>query len=116
MRSPAAADLAAARAVLERLGVSPHDLVGENAISHAPVPTFAEFVPTVSQAVGESTRNLYRTYWDRVVSLWGDREIDEPTPTEITALVEVTMTRAVVRRNGRGGRSAGEHMVAALRC
>nr|WP_030466861.1 site-specific integrase [Lentzea aerocolonigenes] len=116
MQRPDAADLAAARAVLERLGVTPEDLLDAQQAPCEHVPTFAEFVPVVATAVSDGTRRLYGIYWARVVTLWGTRTLDEPTATEIAALVESTKSRAVVRRNSRGGRSAGEHMVAALRC
>ncbi|GIF45834.1 hypothetical protein Afe04nite_03730 [Asanoa ferruginea] len=46
----------------------------------------------------------------------GERRLDEPTPTEIEALRGRIQAGVVTRRNGRGGRSAAEHLVAALRC
>ena len=42
--------------------------------------------------------------------------IDEPRPSEIEQLRERVRAGVVVRRNARGGRSAAEHLVAALRC
>ena len=47
---------------------------------------------------------------------WGDRRLDEPTPSEIRQLMIYVKTHVVARRNARGGRSAEEHLVAALRC
>ncbi|MER7169635.1 hypothetical protein ABT336_26720 [Micromonospora sp. NPDC000207] len=47
---------------------------------------------------------------------WGHRRIDEPSPSEIERLAEEVKARVVIRRNGRGGRSAAEHLIAALRC
>ena len=38
------------------------------------------------------------------------------TASELKQLVETTRKNAIVRRNSRGGRSAAEHMVAAIRC
>ena len=63
-----------------------------------------------------STRRAYATYWRRVTDEWGDRRINEPTPTEIQRLCESQKPHVVTRRNARGGRSATEHLIAALRC
>jgi integrase/recombinase XerC len=38
------------------------------------------------------------------------------TPSEIERLAEYVKTHVVARRNARGGRSAAEHLIAALRC
>ncbi|HEX8005432.1 MAG TPA: hypothetical protein VF482_03290 [Trebonia sp.] len=56
------------------------------------------------------------TYWNRITGHWGDRRLDEPTPSEIRQLMAYVKTHVVARRNARGGRSAQEHLVAALRC
>src|SRR6266567_3246878 len=105
----------AALVLLERMGLSPADLT---AIPQArkPVPTFAEYVPVVSAAVSAGTRRAYGSYWNRVVDQWGARRLDEPTPSEIRQLMVYVKTHVVARRNARGGRSAQEHLVAALRC
>ena len=81
-----------------------------------PVPTFAEYVPVVSAAVSAGTRRAYGSYWNRITEQWGDRRLDEPTPSEIRQLMAYVKTHVVARRNARGGRSAQEHLVAALRC
>ena len=105
----------AALVLLERMGLSPADLA---AVPQArkPVPTFAEYVPVVSAAVSAGTRRAYGSYWNRVVDQWGGRRLDEPTPSEIRQLMAYVKTHVVARRNARGGRSAEEHLVAALRC
>jgi len=59
---------------------------------------------------------VYGSYWNRILDHWADRRLDEPTPSQIEQLVEYTKTHTVSRRNGRGGRGAAEHLVAALRC
>ena len=105
----------AALLVLERMGLSPADLAGVPQ-SRRPVPTFAEYVPVVSAAVSDGTRRAYGSYWNRVVEHWGGRRLDEPTPSEIRQLMTFVKTHVVARRNARGGRSAQEHLVAALRC
>lgn len=109
------ADLDAARLLLARLGVSAEDLLCTPA-NRAPVPTFAEYIPIVSAAVTDGTRRVYGSYWNRIENHWGHRRLDEPTPSEIKQLVEHIKTHVVARRNARGGRSAGEHLIAALRC
>lgn len=83
---------------------------------HQPLPTFADYIPIVSAAVSEGTRRVYSSYWNRVIDHWGQRRLDEPTASEIKQLVEHIKINVVARRNARGGRSAGEHLIAALRC
>jgi len=105
----------AARLLLARLGLSPADLLAEPR-SRPTAPTFAEYVPVVAGAVSEGTRRVYGSYWNRIVDQWGQRRLDEPTPSEIRHLVEHVKAHVVARRNARGGRSAAEHLIAALRC
>ena len=113
--APSAVDLDAARLLLSRLGVSPADLMMVSQ-GRALAPTFAEYIPVVSVAVAEGTRRVYGSYWNRILEHWGTRRLDEPTPSEINHLVEHTKTHTVARRNAHGGRSAAEHLIAALRC
>ncbi len=70
----------------------------------------------VSATVSAGTRRAYGSYWNRVDEHWGDRRLDETTPSEIRQLMAYVKTHVVARRNARGGRSAEEHLVAALRC
>jgi integrase/recombinase XerC len=109
------AELAAARLLLARMGLSAEDLLA-TPTARPPVPTFAEYIPIVSAAVTEGTRRVYGSYWNRIQQHWGHRHLDEPTPSEIKHLVEQVKVNVVSRRNARGGRSAGEHLLAALRC
>jgi integrase/recombinase XerC len=105
----------AALLLLERMGLSPQDLV--TVPRERPVlTTFAEYVPVVSAAVTAGTRRAYGSYWNRVLEHWGQRRLDEPTPSEIQQLMAYVKTHVVSRRNARGGRSAAEHLIAALRC
>lgn len=113
--APTAAEIDAARLLLARLGVSPVDLLAA-AEGHAPAPTFTEYIPVVRSAVGEGTRRVYGSYWNRIVEHWGTRRLDEPTPSDINHLAEHIETHVVARRNARGGRSAAEHLIAALWC
>src|SRR5690348_18162118 len=101
--------------VLERMGLTPADLLSAPAARPA-APTFAEYIPVVSALVSDGCRRAYGSYWNRVVDQWGSRGIDEPTPSEIRQLVQHVRASVVPRRNSRGGRSAAEHLIAALRC
>ena len=115
MSAPTAAEIDAARVLLARLGVSAADLLAA-AEERSPAPTFATYVPVVSAAVGEGTRRAYGSYWNRLLQHWGTRRLDEPTPSQIAHLAEHIKTHALIRRNARGGRSAAEHFITALRC
>ena len=97
------------------MGLSPDDLVTAPQ-DRPPVPTFAEYVPVVSAAVTAGTRRAYGSYWNRVLEQWGERRLDEPAPSEIRQLMSYVKANVVPRRNARGGRSAAEHLIAALRC
>ena len=105
----------AALVVLERMGLSPADLTAIPQPCKS-VPTFAEYIPVVSAAVSAGTRRAYGSYWNRITEQWGHRRLDEPSPSEIRQLMAHVKTHVVARRNARGGRSAQEHLVAALRC
>ena len=105
----------AAMLVLERMGLTPADLLTAPAARPA-APTFAEYVPVVPALVSDGCRKAYGSYWNRVTDQWGSRRIDEPTPSEIRQLVQHVRANVVPRRNSRGGRSAAEHLIAALRC
>ncbi len=115
MSTPDSAELEAARLLLARMGLSPEDLVTTPSEKPA-APTFADYVPRVAEAVSEGTRRVYRSYWNKITDAWGQRRLDEPTPSEIKQLTEQIRTQVVQRRNARGGRSAAEHCIAALRC
>src|SRR5690348_2905547 len=105
----------AALLILERMGLSPDDLTAAPR-KRPPVPTFAGYVPVVSATVTGGTRKAYGSYWNRVVEQWGARRLDEPTPSDIKQLVAYVRANVVPRRNARGGRSAAENLIAALRC
>lgn len=106
----------AALVLLEKLGVSPADLMAGASAARPAVPTFAEFVPQVAAATSTGTLKAYGTYWNRVVERWGDRHINEPSPLEIEQLGKVLRAGRVIRRNGRDGSGAEENYIAAMRC
>src|SRR6476661_1744874 len=113
--APGQAVVDAAMLVLERMGLTPADLLAAPQV-RPPAPTFAEYIPVVSALVSDGCRKAYGSYWNRVTDQWGSRRIDEPTPSEIRQLVQHVQANVVPRRNSRGGRSAAEHLIAALRC
>jgi integrase/recombinase XerC len=113
--TPDQAVVEAALLLLERMGLSPADLTTVPQQRPA-VPTFAEYVPVVSAAVSAGTRRAYGSYWNRIIEQWGQRRLDEITPSQIRQLMTHVKTHVVARRNARGGRSAAGHLVAALRC
>ena len=112
---PSQADLDAALLLLTRLGITPDDL--QHTMAPRPVaPTFAEYIPVVAAAVSAGTRRVYGSYWNRILDHWGHRRLDEPDASDIKHLAEHVKTHVVARRNARGGTSAAEHLIAALRC
>jgi hypothetical protein len=84
----------AALVLLERMGLSPADLAAVPQ-DRKPVPTFAEYVPVVSAAVSAGTRRAYGSYWNRVLEHWGNRRLDEPSPSEIRQLMAYVKTHVV---------------------
>src|SRR2546421_4503783 len=108
---PGHAELEAARLLLARMGISPSDLLN-TAPARPLAPTFAEYIPVVSAAVSDGTRRVYGSYWNRIVEHWGQRRLDEPTPSDIERLAEHGRTHTVARRNARGGRRPAPHPLA----
>jgi integrase/recombinase XerC len=109
------AAVGAALLILERMGLSPSDLVGP-ARQRADMPTFAAYIPVVSAQMTAGTLKTYGSYWKRLAEQWGDKRLDEPTPSQIRSFMLEVKSQAIVRRNGRGGRSAAENFVGAIRC
>jgi len=108
-------DLDLVRMVVERLGFDPAALTQASS-SHEPVPTFGTYIPVVSDAVSEATRQTYTPYWNRILKHWRHLELTQPTPSMIKQLAETVRQNVVVRRNTRNGRGAVELVIAALRC
>jgi integrase/recombinase XerC len=107
--------VAAARMMLQRMGVDPNDLMTDPA-DQPPAPTFDAYIPQVEKAVSPSTAKTYGSYWNRIRTKWGTRTLLEPTPTEIKQFAEEIKANAIQRRNSRGGRGTAENFIAALRC
>ena len=113
--APGQAVVDAAMLVLERMGLTPADLLAAPAARPPARPspsTSRSCRPwSATAAAGHTART--GTGWP---AQWGSRRIDEPTPSEIRQLVQHVRAHVVPRRNSRGGRSAAEHLIAALRC
>jgi site-specific recombinase XerD len=103
-----------AREALARLGVTVADLRDPPRPRPA-VPTVTEYLPAVKAAAGPGALRTYGPYWQRMADAWGGRPLDTIVATDIEALQRAAAAGAVSRRNGRGGRHAGEHVVAAAR-
>jgi integrase/recombinase XerC len=116
------AEIAAARLLLERLGVRPEELLNPaGAASSGPgsavmVPTIGEYLPRVISAVSPGTRQAYEPYWRRIDQAWGSVRLDELDAVDVQQLAELTRGAAVVRCNSRGGQSAAAHLISAARC
>src|SRR5512135_3240954 len=98
---PALSNIEAARLLLEKMGISPADLL-HSSPPMADSPTFADYIPRVSGAVSAGTRRVYGTYWNRVLQAWGPRPITSVTPLEISQLAEQVKANVVQRKNARG--------------
>jgi integrase len=109
------AGLEAARLLLERMGISPSDLLEGGPVRPA-APIFAEYVPIVRASISAGTLRCYGTYFDRVVTRWGSRGIDQVNASDVRSFVADVKADALQRRNSRGGRSAAENAISALRC
>ncbi|WP_280310270.1 tyrosine-type recombinase/integrase [Nocardia abscessus] len=95
--------------------MSVEDLI--SARSTRPVPTFAEYVPIVFAAMPPGdTRQNYMNYWKKVIEVWPDRRLDEPTITEFKKLIGEFQAQRVVRRSDRGGYGIAQVTINALRC
>jgi len=109
------ADLDAARLLLERMGISPADLL-MGATTRPAAPSFEAYVPVVVGSLTAGTKKAYGTYLNRAVERWGPRPIDQVSPSEIRQFIVDLKADRVLRRNARGGRSMEENAISALRC
>ena len=65
--APGQAVADAAMLVLERMGLTPADLLAAPGARPA-APTFAEYIPVVSALVSDGYRRAYGSYWNRVTA------------------------------------------------
>ncbi len=106
------AQLDAAWATLAELGVTLADLQRD---ARPALPTFDEYLPRVLAAAGPGALRAYRSYWQRMTVAWGSLAIDAVSASDIQALQRRVVSSARARRNSRGGRHAGELLIAATR-
>ena len=114
------ARVALAQQVLAQLGVSLADLgaspaTGIGGPRAAAMPTIAQYLPQVIAAAGPGAARTYGSYWTRMQAEWGERPVDSITASDIEALQRQAIAVARKRRTSRGGRHAGEHVIAAAR-
>jgi integrase len=114
------ARVALAHQVLAQLGVTLVDLQettsdGDGGRAGAVTPTVAEYLPRVIAAAGPGAARTYGSYWTRMATAWGDRRVDEIAASDIEVLQRQAIALARKRRTSRGGRHAGEHVIAAAR-
>lgn len=79
------------------------------------MPTVADYLPTVEAAARSTISRTYASYWRLLVARLGDKRLDQVRTTDLRALANCARTGARKRRNSRGGVSAEENCVAALR-
>jgi site-specific recombinase XerC len=108
------ARIASAHQILAQLGVTVADLRADPG-SASSVPAMAEYLPRVEAAAGPGARRAYGPYWRHLGDSFGDRLLDEVTASDIEALQRHVVATAVARRNSRGGRHSGEHLISAAR-
>ncbi|XVV00752.1 tyrosine-type recombinase/integrase [Actinosynnema sp. CA-248983] len=101
----------AARLLISQLGLTPEDLMWVP----TDLPTFRDYVPHVIAASGGGAKRTYSTYWTSITKTFGDKRLDEVTPSEIEALMRHMVDNRLVRRNDRGGHSVAEHLISAMR-
>ncbi|MCC8250494.1 tyrosine-type recombinase/integrase [Saccharothrix luteola] len=101
----------AARLLISQLGLTPEDLMWVP----TDLPTFRDYVPHVISASGTGSKRTYGTYWTRIIEAFGDKRLDEVTPSEIEGLMRRLVENRRIRRNDRGGHSVAEHLLAAMR-
>ena len=113
--APGQAVVDAAMLVLERMGLTPADLLAAPAAR----PACADLRRVHPGRVGPGQRRLPPGI--RLVLEPGHRAVGQPVyrrahPVGDPPVVQHVRANVVPRRNSRGGRSAAEHLIAALRC
>ncbi|MFE9751461.1 tyrosine-type recombinase/integrase [Saccharothrix saharensis] len=105
-------DVTVALRVLQRMNLTPEDLVA--AVAARTVPTFTELVPEVVEAMPAGSRRAYGSYVNKMTALWGSRRLDEVDPHDVRRFLSYVRETAQVRRSGVGGTGAERHAYHAL--
>lgn len=75
----------------------------------------ADYVPLVMDAMSVNTRKGWKTYADVIVTLWGERQLDEVLTTDIQAAARNIQAQAVRRANSNMGTGAAEGFISCAR-
>ncbi|MGW4720690.1 hypothetical protein [Nocardia sp. NPDC004260] len=78
-------------------------------------PRLGEYIDRVCRKVPPKTLRSYDSAWRAISQVWGDRVLSEPTKREIEELMDAHQIRSRARANSRGGESAAENLLSALR-
>jgi integrase len=107
--------VAALIAGLRALGATPEQVVAAFTLSQTPSLSVAEYLPKVEAAAADGSVKTYAPYWRRLVTALGETSVAAVTVTDLETIAKAAQANAVTRRNERGGRSAKENCVAAMR-
>jgi integrase len=107
----------AALMVLRTMGVTIPELLEAEEVQQArgDVPTFAGYVPVVAAATPAGSASTWMPYWRVLVEQWGDRQITEPTASELRTLANWVQQRAATRPGARGGSGAKGSFISAVK-
>lgn len=103
-------------ALAESMGITVDELAAASAHNmDRPSVSVRDYLPAVEAASTDGAKLTYRPYWRLLVTRLGDQAIAAVKPSDLRALALEAQRRAVRRSNSRGGTSARENCVAALR-
>lgn len=88
---------------------------GDAGRSPAGSPRLGEYIDRVRRKVPPKTLRTYDSAWRAISQVWGDRVLSEPTTRQIEELMDAHQIRSRARANSRGGESAAENLLSALR-
>lgn len=106
--------------LLDSLGIGVDELIAlSQGRARRTIPTFGQYIPVVIAAMpATTTLENHKSYWRKLLAEegWADKRLDEPTVSELKALVERIRIGRQIRSDDRGGRGTAQHVVTALRC
>lgn len=103
-------------AMAESMGITLDELTAASTSSRPEgSTTVSDFLPAVEAATTDGAKLTYRPYWRLLVARLGDRPVSAIRATDLQALALDAQRLAKRRSNTRGGTSARENCVGALR-